>query len=381
MSSTFFDISKYTESSPTVSFNYPELFVDNAQRKVIDESYNIITANYLGNLNEPDVILTDMNNTPTKYQARKLYICGHAHDINIPYDGELIIEHTSTSTDTKLYTCFLLKTEKEASVNVVDSIIINTKSSSDTNSNKVVPLAISDLLQNTANTEKKAIMYKDTDSKYIVLINTGIIRVKSDMRPFSSDLKNIMTVIPANYKIIPVTPNNLESFTMMTRENFQEGLETTQTCVAITEGDTKNVLVSKEDNETKQQKKDAQNVITAFIVFISIIGIICTYFVSPPIYTDFIFEKIKPYPFLKNVLPYFGNVDEFYQLKGIDMLLSFVFIVLIIVCFVLGITKNDPITLSFGIAFLTIYVVGVLSIVIKKMSKPNVPVLPNSSVQ
>ena len=108
------DINKQPEQSINkqpinITLNYPELRIDNPQEST-NNLGKTIKATFIGKPNEPNIIYSKTG-MPQNYQAQNLYITGKLHNINIDYDGELIIKNLAQTTQQTIYTIFLLKTK------------------------------------------------------------------------------------------------------------------------------------------------------------------------------------------------------------------------------------------------------------------------------
>jgi len=197
------------DTSIKIKLNYPELNTDSIQ-----ESSKMITANFFGKANEPNVIYTEPSNTPEKFQARKLYICGKIHTIDkADYDGELIVEHISLSSDTNLFVCFLLKTDKTIKkATEIDDIIKH--SGEQTESLDINKYFVGEC-------DFKSIIYgsKDNKSPKRVIIYTCPIKIKESLDTYTSTT-TLFEAFNSAYKIVETTVIIPEAEGFVGREGF-----------------------------------------------------------------------------------------------------------------------------------------------------------------
>ncbi len=189
--------------SINITLNYPELRINNPQ----ESSNNLgktIKATFIGKPNDPNVIYSKTG-TPQNYQAQNLYITGKLHNINIDYDGELIIKNLAQTTQQTIYTIFLLKTKMPILFKSWVDTKLDTFLQNPTNS---ISLAINDLVQPTS-----YIVYTDQFTK--IIIDTNVINVTSDLSEYTSKT-DLFTTTPSTYSIVPnqTTKNSIESFSL-----------------------------------------------------------------------------------------------------------------------------------------------------------------------
>jgi hypothetical protein len=173
-----------------ISLNYPELRVDNIQITKDDLGKNAgqnksIQANFIGKPNEPNVIYSNTD-IPQKYQAKHLYILGKLHkdlhkDIDLDYDGELIIKNQSQTTQQTVYTIFLLKTNTLVHT-LVQSLVQSITNQLD-DPETLTSLAINDMIDLTKPT--KYIVYSSANTT--IIINTNVINVGFDLKDYSTN--------------------------------------------------------------------------------------------------------------------------------------------------------------------------------------------------
>jgi len=169
-----------------ISLNYPELRVDNIQITKDDLGKNAgqnksIQANFIGKPNEPNVIYSNAD-IPQKYQAKHLYILGKLHkdlhkDIDLDYDGELIIKNQSQTTQQTVYTIFLLKT------NTLVQSLVQSITNQLNDPETLTSLAINDMIDLTKPT--KYIIYSSANTT--IIINTNVINVGFDLKDYSTN--------------------------------------------------------------------------------------------------------------------------------------------------------------------------------------------------
>ena len=214
-----FSLDQTSDTAIQIKYNYPEINADHIQ-----ESTKMITANFFGKANEPNVIYTEPAKTSEKFQARKLYICGKIHTIEgSDYDGELIVEHISLSSNTKLYVCFLLKTDNTAKATEIDDIVKHS-------GEQIETLEINKYLSGSS----KNIIYESTNLARVI-IYTNVIRIKENLANYSAKT-TLFDVFNKNYKIVETTIAKEEGFTG--REGFK--ISTSQDGGVLVAEDTKN---------------------------------------------------------------------------------------------------------------------------------------------
>ena len=189
--------------SINITLNYPELRIDNPQ----ESSNNLgktIKATFIGKPNEPNVIYSKTG-MPQNYQAQNLYIAGKLHNINIDYDGELIIKNLAQTTQQTIYTIFLLKTKTPILFKSWVDTKLDMFLQNPTNS---ISLAINDLVQPTS-----YVVYTDQFTK--IIIDTNVINVTSDLSEYTSKT-DLFTTNPSTYSIVPnqTTKNSIEGFSL-----------------------------------------------------------------------------------------------------------------------------------------------------------------------
>jgi hypothetical protein len=267
----------------------------------------------------PNIILNEK-----QYSSKSLYITGSNNLIQgIQYDGELVIEHTPITNDSskKLYTVFLLQSNKSNSVTPIDSLIVLNNNSN--NNSKQIDIG------NSLNTDSKQIYYIDNNGNQVIIFTTPI-KINSKINTINSREK-LFTFNPTNYNIIytKYSKNNIaEPF------SIKEGLTNTAYCQPIEMIDPK---ISEDANLVipligKYTPNDATNNIIRiginFMAFVLVLGF--TYLLAPMIYKDYIVGLISSY-----------GQQKMNRIRSIDMYSS---IVLILACFTFilqGVKTND----------------------------------------
>jgi hypothetical protein len=193
-----------------ISLNYPELRVDNLQITKDDLGKKSIQSNFIGKPNEPNVIYSKTD-IPQKYQAKHLYILGKLHkDLDIDYDGELIIKNQSQTTQQTVYTIFLLKTNTLMQ-SLVKSIINQSNQLNDPET--LTSLAINDMIDLTKPT--KYIVYSSANTT--IIINTNVINVGFDLKDYSTN--SYSTNIPMPDLLINTKMNTNKSIVEMNNQD------------------------------------------------------------------------------------------------------------------------------------------------------------------
>ena len=187
------DINQKPDQSINITLNYPELRIDNPQeskRKSTNNLGKLIKATFIGKPNEPNVIYSKTG-PPQNCQAQNLYIYGKLHDINVDYDGELIIQNQAQTTQQIIYTIFLLKTGSSIFNNPFDTTLDTfLKNQSSTT------LDINSLINQIPDSY---IVYSDQST--IVIIDTNVITIKTDLSEYTSQI-NLFNANPTKYSIV-----------------------------------------------------------------------------------------------------------------------------------------------------------------------------------
>lgn len=187
------NINQKPDQSINITLNYPELRIDNPQeskRKSTNNLGKLIKATFIGKPNEPNVIYSKTG-PPQNCQAQNLYIYGKLHDINVDYDGELIIQNQAQTTQQIIYTIFLLKTWSSIFNNPFDTTLDTfLKNPSSTT------LDINSLINQIPDSY---IVYSDQST--IVIIDTNVITIKTDLSEYTSQIE-LFNANPTRYSIV-----------------------------------------------------------------------------------------------------------------------------------------------------------------------------------
>ena len=125
-----FDIKQPINDSINAILNYPKIIVEHPQLSHDSLSQDslgklFIKSTFKGKSNSPNVSYSK-NSIPINYHADQLYIYGKIHNISdFDYDGECIIKNISNTTNSIIYTVFLLKTSKNAKSNAFFDNLLN----------------------------------------------------------------------------------------------------------------------------------------------------------------------------------------------------------------------------------------------------------------
>lgn len=268
-----FDLTKKININDVINYNYDETtFYSNQYEKTfINGGY--IKIPYSSKSNKVNI---SSNLFENDYNTTNLYITNKIHTIpSIDYDGELIIEHKPlTNNDKPLYSCFLLKTIRNESINgsQIDELI-SGKIDTILNLNKYIE-------------SSNGIYYNNSEN---VIIFTKPIIISSHI----SDYKSPEIMVPFNKNYSIVTIKNLG--------NIYEGLENTPKtlaayCQPIDEndpsiGETSSILIPSSgevaiNDATNTTIKTAINFCCFFLMLLFVIIII------PIIYKHFLLVLI-----------------------------------------------------------------------------------------
>ena len=394
-----FNIHKFSDNNPNIILNYPKIRVDSIQQIADNAKLNVVQCAFVGKSNEPNVIYSN-NSTPYNFQSSKIYICGKLHDMEVDYDGELIIENTSITTEHTLFMVFPLKTDSTMVQNSIDTILSTKQTTS---------LAINNLIDNNSIT---CIVYtsRTQNKTSIVVVNTVPIKINTDLSKYSSSMK-LFGVTPSEYNLVKVFLNNQEGFTS-NQEGFYTDVSYNQNIVTANgtarfplqptdpnSGDYMECEMIDIDSDTAttyqvpvssgaiidKNNQDMISVLMQYILYFIIFLIM--FFVSPPLYNfykDRIWEKI---PGLKDVdynsrkttsgwvLNYLVYLVYFMGCETVgDMSIVIIYGLIILSFFISGAsvrsTDKETSNILYGIAIFIIisYILGVLSIRSKSLT-------------
>ena len=99
-----------------------------------------IMCTFQGRVNQPNIVHYDDNNIVINYQATDLYIYGNLHNKK-NVDGEIVILHSPTTSEVKLYCCFPFAYKKMKKDTVFD-VMISSKTSSVSQTYQDPPLSL-----------------------------------------------------------------------------------------------------------------------------------------------------------------------------------------------------------------------------------------------
>lgn len=384
-----FNIHKFSDNNPNIILNYPKIRVDSIQQIADNAKLNVVQGAFVGKSNEPNVIYSN-NSTPYNFQSSKIYICGKLHDMEVDYDGELIIENTSITTEHTLFMVFPLKTDSTMVQNSIDTILSTKQTTS---------LAINNLIDNNSIT---CIVYtsRTQNKTSIVVVNTVPIKINTDLSKYSSSMK-LFGVTPSEYNLVKVFLNNQEGFTS-NQEGFYTDVSYNQDIVSASgttrfdlqptdpnSGDFMECEMIDIDSDTAttyqvpvssgavsdKNKQDMISVLMQYILYFIIFLIM--FFVSPPLYNfykDIIWEKIKNKVGDFNI-PMGQTVINFTSLTTVgDTSIVVIYSLIILSFFISGAsvrsTDKETSNILYGIAIFIIisYILGVLSIRSKSLT-------------
>ena len=389
-----FNIHKFSDNNPNIILNYPKIRVDSIQQIADNAKLNVVQGAFVGKSNEPNVIYSN-NSTPYNFQSSKIYICGKLHDMEVDYDGELIIENTSITTEHTLFLVFPLKTDSTMVQNSIDTILSTKQTTS---------LAINNLIDNNSIT---CIVYtsRTQNKTSIVVVNTVPIKINTDLSKYSSSMK-LFGVTPSEYNLVKVFLNNQEGFTS-NQEGFYTDVSYNPAIVSASgttrfdlqptdpnSGDFMECEMIDIDSDTAttyqvpvssgavsdKNKQDMISVLMQYILYFIIFLIM--FFVSPPLYNfykDIIWEKIQREVDYNSRLTtsgwVFNYLVDFMGCETVgDRSIVIIYGLIILSFFISGAsvrsTDKETSNILYGIAIFIIisYILGVLSIRSKSLT-------------
>jgi hypothetical protein len=282
-----------------------------------------------------------------QWQSKNLYIIGSHHLIkDLSYNAELVIEHSPMTNDTssKLYTCFLLKSDSSISKSDIDKLIVldNIKSA--------IPISL--------DTKSKQIYYTDS-AKNDVIIFTSPIKIHSDI----SNINTVMNLFSKNiseYHILPAVSenftNSIEPFSLI------EGLTQTAYCQPIDMIDPSgatdaNLTIPLSGMYTPNDATN--NVIRTsinFMTFVLVLGF--TYAMSPVIYNDYVIGLIGATKL---------GQEKMNRIRSIDIYICLVFVLSVFSLILQGIRNNNSASTVIGFLVGIFFVISFVIIQTKKM--------------
>jgi hypothetical protein len=204
------------DNTTTIIYNFPPSTIQlNQFQKSLGSNDKYIHIPFSNStLDKPNIQIE--GTSTTSYNSTNLYICGKLHNISdLMYDGELIIETTSSTNTVKVFACFLLKTDKNATSPTEIDTIINQ--------------SVKTILPNTSlnvnkyiKPEKKHIMYIDKNNNYVVIFTSPIL-VKTEFSKFSNETSLFsLTSLNGDYNILQNMPLEFGSDKMNQRDKRKE---------------------------------------------------------------------------------------------------------------------------------------------------------------
>jgi hypothetical protein len=344
-----FDTTQPINNSIKAILNYPELTVDQPQLSQDSLGKRFITSSFKGKSNSPNVSYSK-NSIPVNYQAEKLYIFGKIHNIrNLDWDGECIIKNSSNTTNSVIYTVFLLKTSKTAKSNTFFDDFSKLPART--------TLEINDLLESPTSD----ILYK-SGPNIKVIINTNVIKIKSDVSQFSN-IHTLFTVNPEQYSII-----TNQSIDMVNVEGFQEGatseeqyFECDMLDIDSDLAQTYSVPVSSGALINASQTDAA----TVFMNYIMYFIIFMFMFMGSPYLYNAIHEKWldqMKLAYLKDDI-----LDGYIKYRRIGGIITFVFFVFSLSFMIAGGVQKRTDYMAGGVIVAVAYAIGYISIVYKDL--------------
>jgi len=310
--------------------------------------------------------------TPVLYKPKNLYLYGLLHnnitgltteksDPNKNIIGETVIEYASSSTNSKLFLCVLLKKSSSSmySTTGIDKLItmVITEKSDQEKYIRSIDLSFDRDLPK----DQKCLLYKDNNNVVVVLLNPIVLSsgdvstIISKLNP-GTDLFNVSA--PADYITTTVDAEQEEDYTA--EEKPQESKEEIYIDCNPTNDDLRDATTYNLPIGTKLsndiQKMDLMKTSMNFFVFI--IGITFMYFTIPVTYKMLVIEKLTG----------FEDVNKANRIRSADILLSLGFILLILLFLYTGFIKPDGDTQT-GITGIFVFIVFMLSITLIQFNK------------
>ena len=337
-----FDLTKNKDTTEHINYNYySTTFYKNQYEKTV-ENGGYIKLPYPSHSNKPNLVSSVF---PDHYITTHLYILKKSHAIRgVDYDGELVIEHISTTNNNKrLYAYLPLKTSPASSfpATKIDDILIANRDS--------VNIELNDFFM--MEQIKEAILYDTQETK--TLLFTQPILVKSSFDSISTI--DLSPSYSSYYSVLSVKPllgiNNIS-------EGFKEGIDkdvvAAAYCQPIDEtdpniGENADVIIPL---NSKLSVNDATNtslktVMNFFAFFVLILAAVT---VVPIVYNMFIVELVLDNRELK--LPQ----EKLNRLCSIDIYVSVILFGFAFSFINYGIANNVPVFTSIGFYVLIFYI-------------------------
>ena len=344
-----FDLTKHKDTTENINYNYySTTFYRNQYEKTV-ENGGYVKLSYPSHSNKINIMSSVF---PDHYLTTTLYILKKGNSAhNVDYDGELVIEHkSSTNSNARLYTCFLLKTSASPTIGdtKIDDLLSATQDMISINLNEIIQ------------TEKikEAILYDTQQAKVIVF--TKPILVKSAFDSVSP--LELFPSYSSNYSVVSVSQLlgiNIANIT----EGFKEGVDGTDVvaaayCQPIDEtdpsiGENADVIIPL---NSKLSINDATNntlktILNFFAFFILILAAVV---VTPMMYNMFIVELVLDNKEL--LLPQ----QKLNRVCSIDIYISVIFFGFAFSFINYGIANNVPVFTSVGFYVLIFYISALL---------------------
>ena len=134
-----FDLTKHKDTTENINYNYySTTFYRNQYEKTV-ENGGYVKLSYPSHSNKINIMSSVF---PDHYLTTTLYILKKGNSAhNVDYDGELVIEHkSSTNSNARLYTCFLLKTSASPTIGdtKIDDLLSATQDMISINLNDII---------------------------------------------------------------------------------------------------------------------------------------------------------------------------------------------------------------------------------------------------
>ena len=344
-----FDLTKHKDTTENINYNYySTTFYRNQYEKTV-ENGGYVKLSYPSHSNKINIMSSVF---PDHYLTTTLYILKKGNSAhNVDYDGELVIEHkSSTNSNARLYTCFLLKTSASPTIGdtKIDDLLSATQDMISINLNEIIQ----------TEKMKEAILYDTQQAKVIVF--TKPILVKSAFDSVSP--LELFPSYSSNYSVVSVSQLlgiNIANIT----EGFKEGVDGTDVvaaayCQPIDEtdpsiGENADVIIPL---NSKLSINDATNntlktILNFFAFFILILAAVV---VTPMMYNMFIVELVLDNKEL--LLPQ----QKLNRVCSIDIYISVIFFGFAFSFINYGIANNVPVFTSVGFYVLIFYISALL---------------------
>jgi len=347
-----FDLTKHKDTTENINYNYySTTFYRNQYEKTV-ENGGYVKLSYPSHSNKINIMSSVF---PDHYLTTTLYILKKGNSAhNVDYDGELVIEHkSSTNSNARLYTCLLLKTSASPTISdtKIDDLLNATQDTITINLNEIIQ----------SGQIKEAILY-DTQQAKVILFTKPIL-VKSSFESVSP--LDLFPSYSSNYSVVSVTPLlgiNIANIT----EGFKEGVDGTDGtdvvaaayCQPIDEtdpniGENADVIIPL---NSKLSINDATNntlktILNFFAFFILILAAVV---VTPMMYNMFIVDMVLDNKEL--LLPQ----EKLNRLCSIDIYISVIFFGFAFSFINYGIANNIPVFTSVGFYVLIFYISALL---------------------